>query len=114
MTAMAGITVRLLLLASVLGAAEFKGVVLAIGNSEYPAAPLSTPPNDAGQFGVRLHQLGFDVETKTNVRFTDFRALISQLRARATTTAGSIIFYYAGHGIQINRVNYLIPIRFEL
>lgn len=83
---------------------------LVIGNSAYNSKPLSNPVNDAKLMGETLKQIGFEV-TQVNdlgTRKAFFEAVRGFYEKLPT---GSIAFiYYAGHGMQINRVNYLLPV----
>lgn len=82
---------------------------LVIGNSEYLSKPLSNPVNDARLMADTLKQIGFDVTTAEDV--SDKRAFFELVRNfYDKLPQGSIAFvYYAGHGVQINRMNYLLP-----
>ena len=84
-------------------------VALVIGNGHYRSQPLPNPPLDAKAMSVALQKLGFettslvDADRKTMVRgLEEFR---KKLRG-----AGVGIVYFAGHGIQMEGQNYLIPV----
>jgi len=85
-------------------------VALVIGNSAYDFAPeLKNPRNDAKALAASLNRLGFRVIKGIDAdRFT-MRTLV---RAFSTEMKGAKIalFYYAGHGLQLNGKNYLIPV----
>lgn len=107
---------RLALAAAVLAAAGSlparaeKRVALVIGNAAYPAAPLRNPVNDARAVAARLESLGYEVALHTNVAQRDFTRAVSRFGQRLAP--GSVaLFYYAGHGMQVNGVNYLVPTR---
>jgi formylglycine-generating enzyme required for sulfatase activity len=91
---------------------ESQKVALVIGNSEYPAAPLKNPVNDAASMDATLRKLGFQV---TLVRNADLRAMRTSIdKFAASLGPGSLgFFYFAGHGVQVNSVNYLIPVDFS-
>lgn len=92
------------------GAAE-KRVALVVGNSAYRNVPvLPNPSRDAQALATVLRSVGFQsVQLETDVSHA---RLIENLRAfaRAASDAEWAVVYYAGHGIEINGVNYLIPI----
>src|SRR5215470_16463083 len=91
---------------------EAQKVALVIGNSEYPKAPLKNPVNDATAVESTLKKLGFSVTTVRNADLRRMRGAIDEFTARLGP--GSLgFFYYAGHGIQVNSVNYLVPIDFS-
>ena len=82
---------------------------LVIGNSDYPAAPLRNPGNDARKMGQALLELGFDVVLQENVGQSQMRRLIVQFGDRIRE-GGVGLFYYAGHGMQVGGRNYMIPV----
>jgi hypothetical protein len=86
------------------------GVALVVGNASYPTSPLQFPVEDATEFGQRLTQLGFDVDVALNVSANDFRAALTTLTRRTQGRNLPIVFYFAGHGLQVNGRNYLLPI----
>jgi formylglycine-generating enzyme required for sulfatase activity len=84
-------------------------VALVIGNSAYDAAPLRNPVNDARAMAKALQDLGFDVSEKENLNQKDMKREIQSFGQKLQK--GSIgLFYYAGHGMQVNGRNYLIPV----
>src|SRR5690348_1183451 len=82
-------------------------VALIIGNGRYQAAPtLPNPPNDARTIGAVLQRLNFDVETVVDQNRSQMEQAIRRLGDRAAR-ARVVLFYYAGHGLQVNGANYL-------
>lgn len=84
-------------------------IALVIGISAYENAPhLANPVNDARAIGDSLRRLKFDV---TELYDPDFRALNRGIRAFGIRAADAdvAVVYYAGHGVQVDRENYLIP-----
>jgi uncharacterized caspase-like protein len=81
---------------------------LVIGNSNYGVASLSNPLNDAKAIAKRFSDYGFVVEL---VLDGDRKQIISTLtRYQKDSSKYEVnILYYAGHGIQLNGINYLIP-----
>ena len=89
-------------------------VALVVGNSAYAAiGRLPNPGNDAADIGVALGRLGFDV---TTVRDADRNALSEALRVftRASAGADVSLVFYAGHGLEMDGVNYLVPVDAQL
>ncbi len=85
-------------------------VALVIGNGDYIGQPrLPNPPNDAQDIAAALEALGFKVIQGTNLTKADFDAKLHEF-SRITTGADVAFFFYSGHGMQINGINYLIPI----
>ena len=85
-------------------------VALVIGNSAYAHAPaLANPLNDAADVGAALGRLGFTV---TRLGNTDQAALLVGLRAfrRKASAAEIAVVFYAGHGIEVNKQNFLVPV----
>jgi uncharacterized protein len=88
-----------------------KRVALVIGNSAYAHAPaLPNPRNDAKALASALRRLGFS-EVIERADLTHAQ-LIAELRAfgDAATGADWAVVFYAGHGVQVDGQNYLIPI----
>jgi uncharacterized caspase-like protein/peptidoglycan hydrolase-like protein with peptidoglycan-binding domain len=90
-------------------------VALVIGNAQYKNTNLSlpNPKNDAEDVAATLRTLGFEVVLATD---TDKRALdlAVQQFARKVTDADSALFFYAGHAMQYQGRNYLMPTDAEL
>ena len=86
-----------------------KRVALVIGNGRYPEAPLSNPTNDAQDMAAALRELGFAVTVREDLTK---QAMVEAIRAFGKQSQkGDVgLFYFAGHGIQVNGYNYLIPI----
>lgn len=87
-----------------------KRVALMIGNSAYKNAPqLANPVNDAAAVTALLKSAGFDVvEAKMNLGIADMRRAISDF-SDVASGADIAVVYYAGHGIEVDGSNYLIP-----
>jgi len=94
------------------GAAD-RRVALVIGNSNYMAAPLRNPVNDATDMAKALKQLGFKVTLKTDANQRKMEASIRAF-GDALRSGGVGLFYYAGHGIQYRGTNYLIPVHADI
>jgi hypothetical protein len=86
---------------------------LVIGNSAYQSVPaLPNPANDARAITEFLKSAGFEVTSVHNLTLGDMRQAISQF---ADTLAGKgseavAAVYYAGHGLQVDGENFLVPI----
>ncbi len=103
-----------LVLASWLGctaAQAEKRVALVIGNSAYKSAPkLGNPVNDAILMGGMFRKAGFDtVDVRQDLSAPEMRKALREFGAR-TRDADMAVIYYAGHGIELEGTNYLIPI----
>jgi hypothetical protein len=84
-------------------------VALVIGIDAYQNAPtLTNPVNDAQAIGDALRRLNFEVE---ELHDPDFRTLTRGIRDFGVRAQGAdtALVYYAGHGVQVDRENYLIP-----
>ena len=86
-----------------------KRVALLIGNGAYKTARLRNPVNDVDDMAKKLQQLGFDVVKLTDATRKEMREALRNFGARLER-GGVALFYYAGHGIQLNGENYLVPI----
>jgi WD40 repeat protein len=84
-------------------------LALVIGNARYQAAPLANPANDAHAIATKLHELGFTVIEKENATLDDMERLSREFGNRLGQ-GGVGVFYFAGHGIQSDGSNYLLPV----
>ncbi|WGR97029.1 caspase family protein [Bradyrhizobium sp. ISRA443] len=87
-----------------------KRVALVIGNSSYQNVPLlPNPANDAAAIAATLKGAGFDVvDSRLNLAASDMRRALRDFADQARD-ADIALVYYAGHGIEIDGTNYLIP-----
>ena len=85
---------------------------LVIGNGAYVnLGTLANPVNDAEDIGVVLTALGFNVESVLNGNLDQMEDAITRLKERLSKDNKSYgFFFYAGHGVQSNGENYLIPV----
>jgi hypothetical protein len=87
-----------------------KRVALVIGNSEYQHAPkLPNPINDANAVSIMLEGAGFEVvELRNDLTNMDMRRALRDFSERARDADMAVVFY-AGHGIEVDGTNFLIP-----
>jgi uncharacterized caspase-like protein len=90
-------------------------VALVVGNSNYKAAniSLSNPRNDAQDISAVLTNLGFEVVTAIDASKRDMDFALQRF-ARLATDADSALFFYAGHAMQFQGRNFLMPTDAEL
>ena len=86
-------------------------VALVIGNSQYQNVQdsLKNPVNDAKAIAERFKELGFDTEMLPNANLDTMLEAINRARSKVDTN-GTLVFYYAGHGVQLDGKNYLVPV----
>ena len=85
-------------------------IALVIGNGAYVHAPqLSNPANDARMIAKDLRGIGFEVSDGVNLDRVAMTKLIGDF-LRAAATANTAVLFYAGHGVQIDGRNYLLPV----
>lgn len=84
-------------------------MALVIGNSRYlPGMELNNPRNDAEDMSKVLGELGFDVIKVLDANKKDMESALEKFNSKLAQ--GSVgIFYYAGHGLQVDGENYLVP-----
>ncbi len=83
---------------------------LLIGNSAYSALPpLDNPSLDAKLLSRTLGELGFSVSAVTDADYDAMRAAMDAFRREARDAEVALV-YYAGHGVQVDGVNYLLPV----
>ena len=89
-------------------------IALVIGNSEYiNVGRLNNPLNDANDIECVLKRLGFDVTKVTNTNLIDLQRAINTFLKELDEYAVGLLFY-AGHGMQIDGKNYIVPIDLEM
>ncbi len=92
-------------------AADPSRLALVVGNDAYPGAPLSNAVNDAKAMSALLGEAGFGVDLRTNVdRATFADATRRFAEAAQKSDVKLVMFYYAGHGAQLDWRNYLLPV----
>ncbi len=101
--------ILILIYPSSLIAATEQRIALVIGNSLYSSGPLKNPVNDATDIATTLQRLGFSVIIKKNASQRVMEESIQEF-GNKLKRGGVGLFYYAGHGLQISGVNYLIPV----
>ena len=82
---------------------------LVIGNATYTIDPLTNPVSDAEEMAKALQELGFKVTIKENLKKP---ALVSAISDFGSTLGSqdTVVVYYAGHAVQVNGRNYLVPV----
>lgn len=95
-------------------AASEKRIALVIGNAAYPGmAALKNPVNDAKDIAAKLRRVGFEVIVRTDARQKEMLRTLTEFGDKIQ--AGSeVLFFYAGHGMQVRGKNYLIPTDAEI
>jgi hypothetical protein len=89
-------------------------VALVVGNAQYAHTPaLPNPRNDAQDIADTLRRMGFDVTLGYDLDQIKFAHIIDDF-ARALEGADVGLFFYAGHGLQINEKNYLVSTEAKL
>src|SRR6476661_5480881 len=92
-----------------------KRVALVLGNSAYQnVAPLANPVNDSAKIASTLKDAGFDVvDSRRDLSAADTRRALRDFADRSRD-ADIAVVYYAGHGIEVDGGNYLIPVDAKL
>jgi Tfp pilus assembly protein PilF len=91
-------------------------VALVIGNSGYTSSLVQALPNprrDAKLVADAMRQAGFDTVELTDLDHDGMLKALQSFRAKADSADWALV-YFAGHGIEVNRVNYLIPVDAKL
>src|SRR5215475_2990088 len=82
---------------------------LIIGNSKYEQGPLRNPVNDARAIAATLKDLGFNVTLRSDLNLRQMDDAVRDF-GQKIKDGGIGLFYFAGHGVQIDGVNYLAPV----
>jgi tetratricopeptide (TPR) repeat protein len=92
---------------------EQKRVALVVGNGRYASAgALANPPNDARLLSAALKGMGYEVVEGFDLGKAEMTRAVDTFLFSATTARIAIVFY-AGHGMQVDGKNYLVPVDFE-
>jgi uncharacterized caspase-like protein len=98
-------------LGTAFGVQAAERVALVIGNSAYPTSPLDNPRHDANAMADLLSAAGFQVEKQLDVGLAPMKAAVDRFTvALRDPQVKFALFYYAGHGMQQEDINYLIPV----
>lgn len=90
--------------------AQEKRVALVIGNADYRNVfKLRTPVNDADDIGAALSRIGFSITELKDATAEQTRAALAAFGSKAKQADDAVVFY-AGHAIQTNGANWLIPV----
>jgi uncharacterized caspase-like protein len=85
-------------------------IALIIGNANYVhGAKLKNPVNDANLMAASLKKVGFDVIVDINTNKSKLENAISAF-SKKLSQYKTALFFYAGHGMQVDGVNYLLPV----
>jgi len=96
------------------GTAWAKRMALVVGNSAYSNVPaLANARSDAEDIAAALRRLNFDVTLLADIARDDFLAALDSFAERSAG-AETTLFYFSGHGFQLNGVNYLAPVEARL
>jgi hypothetical protein len=91
-----------------------KRVALVVGNAQCAhTSALPNPRNDAQDIADLLKKIGFDVTVGYDLNQASFARVIDEF-ARTLEGADVGLFFYAGHGVQINEKNYLVSTEAKL
>src|SRR5215207_1835282 len=85
-------------------------VALVIGNAAYPAAPLGNAVKDAKAVASALRELGFHVIELVDADKAQMDRGVAEARERLKGLGGTGLLFYAGHAIQLDWHNYLVPV----
>src|SRR6202161_3280332 len=96
-------------------AAADRRVALVIGNSAYKnASTLSNTINDSTAIANLFKSVGFEVViSRTDLGVVDFKRAVREFLLTAEN-ADIAVVYYAGHGVEIDGTNYLVPVDAKL
>jgi len=90
-------------------------IALIIGNAAYVNVPaLANSTNDAASMANIMRKLGFKVILVTNADKSTMERAIDQMKDQLKGQQAVAMLYYAGHGIQLDWHNYMVPIDVKL
>ncbi len=86
---------------------------LVIGNADYEVSPLANPVNDAVDVEASLRRIGYETTLGLDLSANELISTIQEFQG-SISSGDSVVFYFAGHGIQLGGENYLIPVNADL
>ncbi|MFT4938760.1 MAG: putative caspase-like protein [Paraglaciecola sp.] len=92
---------------------DLQRFALVIGNKNYASAPLKNAGNDANAMADNLSELGFRVSLVEDANLSDLAVQVQQFYAEIKANKHKhklALVYYAGHAIQVNHNNYIVPL----
>jgi uncharacterized caspase-like protein len=92
---------------------DVKRFALVIGNKNYVTAPLKNSVNDAIDIADSLTEMGFRVSLLQDSNLLDLTTQVQQFYAEVERDLYAnklALIYYAGHAIQVNHQNYIVPL----
>src|SRR4051812_32265669 len=93
-------------------AEEGKRVALIIGNNNYSMSPLQNAINDARLMDKALRAAGFKTILREDTTYTSMEESAAEF-ASLLGPDDTALFFYAGHGVQIENENFLVPVDFQ-
>lgn len=91
-----------------------KKVALVVGNSDYLINPLRNPVNDARAIKKALEKTGFEVLYYENITNKDNFTRAVRAFGQKLQNGEVGLFYFAGHGLQVKGINFLVPVKAEV
>ncbi|OPY97114.1 hypothetical protein A5906_37320 [Bradyrhizobium sacchari] len=89
-------------------------IALVVGNSDYRKVPkLINPANDAADMATSLGRLGYSVRHLADLDYNHFRQALIEF-GNAAKTADKAVIFFAGHGVEMDGKNWLIPVDAEI
>jgi uncharacterized caspase-like protein len=88
-------------------------IALVIGNSSYRVGALRNPANDARAIAATLRSLDFEVDEQINLSYQEMGRAVNRF-GKSIRHDSVALFYYAGHGLQVQGNNYLVPVDMEI
>lgn len=95
---------------------DIRRFALVIGNKNYATAPLKNSANDANSIADSLTNMGFRVRLLLDSNLLDLTTQVQQFYAEVkkdSHTDKLALIYYAGHAIQVNHHNYIVPLSMQ-
>ena len=85
-------------------------VALVVGNSDYSNAALPNAKSDAASISTVLREMGFDVVFAQDANRMQMRTAFEELGKKLAGRNATALFYFAGHGLQVDWRNFLMPV----
>jgi tetratricopeptide (TPR) repeat protein len=104
--------IALVLATAAVAQEEGNRYALVVGNNSYLASPLQNAVNDARIMDKALKDAGFRSSLLENASLVALQSAVGEFLSKVGPS-DTALFFYAGHGVQIENENFLVPVDFE-
>ncbi len=90
-----------------------RAFILANADYDHDGNDLANPLRDMAAVETALDRIGFDVKAFTNLDARNTFYRLDEFFEASGEDSETLLFYYSGHGLQLGRENYIVPVNFD-